>query len=323
MTVIVMEDSGGFQKFERLYRKPILAKQFNKVSLLKTHGKLLYFHTYIHNLIVELICRFPLGRSVTKEMVEYFLKDTDTPIKGVEKAFAIAMTLSTIGRAGELSLASFKQSTWNSIQDIFEITWNEKKTSKQHQICFYHDSEHLELDIYFLLACYLICGAGSSYTTNPAYLREISKRGLRPNEDALIFPGLVCGDAASTVSSYVIETVGKIPSLSGDIIKDRISSRGFRYGGTQEVSRNPSTPQAAAVFRGGWESNVTETNNTSSTYTLGNEELLWMAGKAIAGYRNVSALIKSPTCDSFLLGNENLKSKKSILKGTIFYQNSF
>jgi hypothetical protein len=92
---------------------------------------------------------YPIGRAVTSEIVSHLLSKNTTD--DVEKSFMIALMLSSVGRASELSLASFKQCEWNTIHDVMEITWNQKQTSSQQKCCFLNDAKDYNLDVYFLI----------------------------------------------------------------------------------------------------------------------------------------------------------------------------
>jgi hypothetical protein len=106
---------------------------------------------------------YPMGRLLVSEVIHYYFSVGSK--QSIERLAAILVTFLSVGRAGECSFVTFKQASWNTIQDIFEVDWNEIKTGKQNPMCFYHDSKDFRLCFYFVMCCYFIVGAGSSHTT--------------------------------------------------------------------------------------------------------------------------------------------------------------
>jgi len=143
-----------------------------------------------------------------------------------------------------------------------------------------------------MMHCYFICGAGSRHTTTPGFQLAIAERGINNVEDqTLIFPSLVV-NAASKVTGYLKEAVGEVESLPSGL---NVSARGLRYGGLHELQNHYNAGQLGGVFRGGWEKEFVETNNTSSNYSIGNWELCWRAGKGISGYPNAQVPVYPPS----------------------------
>lgn len=146
-----------------------------------------------------------------------------------------------------------------------------------------------------MMHCYFIYGAGARHTTSPNFREAIEFRGIKSVEDqTLIFPALI-NNAAQKVSSYMKDVIGQIPSLPAGI--SNISARGMRYGGLHELQNHFNAGHMSGVFRGGWEKDFSETNNTSSTYSFGNWDLAWRGGKGISGHPNALAPVYPPTVE--------------------------
>jgi len=108
-----------------------------------------------------------MGREATAACVE-FLLGSNTPV-GVLRAALMAVTLSAVGRAGEVGYASWKQTYYNSVDKALYIDWNEHKTHKQSVVNFFPDKFDYRLDVFFLLSLYLINGGGKHVLKSPLY----------------------------------------------------------------------------------------------------------------------------------------------------------
>ena len=86
--------------------------------------------------------------------------------------------------------------------------------------------------------------------------------------------------------------MGKVETLP---LGFNVLARGLRFGGLHELQCHWNCGQLVAVFRGGWERDYTDTNNTSSSYSIGNWEICWRAGKAIAGHPDCFTQVLPPS----------------------------
>ena len=150
-----------------------------------------------------------LGRKAISSAVQYLFQLNS--IAGIERAAPILTTLLTIGRAGECSYATYDQQEWNSIQEILDGNWNEKKVRKQSPMCFHHDYNDYRLDWYFVMFCYSLLGGGYQHTNSPDFIASCVKRKINPKKQSLIFPSLI-NDSATKVSNYLKDLVKcKVP----------------------------------------------------------------------------------------------------------------
>ena len=99
-----------------------------------------------------------------------------------------------------------------------------------------------------------------------------------------------------------------------------ISARGLRYGGTQEIQNHINAGALAAVVRGGWALEEKETRNTSSTYSVGNFNVLMFWSKAIAGYPDARAPVYSPSLNILYKKQPDGIEKIGLLMTEIFQQ---
>ena len=76
----------------------------------------------------------------------------------------------------------------------------------------------------------------------------------------------------------------------------------------------------AAVLRGGWALDEKETKNTSSTYTVGNFDVLMFGSKAIAGYPDARSPVHSPSLRVLYLKRPDGIEKLAPLMTEIFNQ---
>ena len=71
----------------------------------------------------------PVGRSLTFEMVRYYIKTNCN--HSIEASAVIVFTLSTLSRVGENQYASFTLSMWNYVYDVLVVEWPDVKTRKK------------------------------------------------------------------------------------------------------------------------------------------------------------------------------------------------
>jgi len=109
----------------------------------------------------------PIGRDILLECVTSLLKDKtlNTSIESVNSRVLIVVAFLAIGRAGEVGMSSYKLAHWNSVHHCLFLDWQESKTNAQKPMNFVPDAEHFEIDFYHSMACYFVCGAGSSSLT--------------------------------------------------------------------------------------------------------------------------------------------------------------
>ena len=84
-------------------------------------------------------------------------------IAGVSIALKLAMTYSAAGRGGEAMYCSYKK--WQFNQDLRRLVddWNDKKNLTSKPMTWGPDYEFLELDVFFLLACYFVTSGGGQH----------------------------------------------------------------------------------------------------------------------------------------------------------------
>jgi hypothetical protein len=96
----------------------------------------------------------PIGRFGVNNIVLFLLKKGN--FDSFTEALQVLVTFLAVGRAGEVGYACWKQSYWNTIENILYIEWNEKKTSKQSAMNFYPDFDTFSLDFYFMFFIYFL-----------------------------------------------------------------------------------------------------------------------------------------------------------------------
>lgn len=87
--------------------------------------------------------------------------DCDSMVGG-EKRWAFANAFHAVGRTGEISDATWRNSFWDPDHRIPFVLWNERKVARQAWLNFFADYDCYELCWFHCLACYLILGGGSS-----------------------------------------------------------------------------------------------------------------------------------------------------------------
>lgn len=239
---------------------------------------------------------YVIGRVVLADCIEYLL-GLNTRI-GVEKSIALAITLSTIGRAGEAGWVVYEQGYWDYTNDVLYLMWNDIKTKRQLPMNFHHDYSDYRLCIYFLMFLYFLVGAGQSYTGATSYTEEKKKRKLQ--DSTLIFPFLISG-AAEKISDYLHSCVNKVKNLRPG--RMNVTARGLRYGGLQETAVRGR--EGAGIYRGGWSENSQKNanenaNKNANIYMKGCDRLLIIASKTISGFPNPEGRVHPPSCEAFL-----------------------
>jgi len=233
-----------------------------------------------------------IGRVVLADCIKYLL-GLNTRI-GVEKSIALAITLSTIGRAGEAGWVVYEHGYWDYTNDVLYLMWNDIKTKRQLLMNFHHDYSDYRLCIYFLMFLYFLVGAGQSYTGATSYTVEKKKRKLQ--DSTLIFPFLISG-AAGKISDYLHSCVNKVKNLRPGRMK--VTARGLRYGGLQETAVRER--EGAGIYRGGWSDNANENaNRNANIYMRGCDRLLIIASKTISDFPNPEGRVFPPSCEAFL-----------------------
>ena len=223
----------------------------------------------------------PMGREATAACVE-FLLGSNTPV-GVLRAALMAVTLSAVGRAGEVGYASWKQTNYNSVDKALYIDWNEHKTHKQSVVNFFPDKFDYRLDVFFLLSLYFINGGGKHVLKSPLYVKEMANR--KANDAKLIFPE-VAVNATAAIADAVAFCKGKVALLPSN---GKFTGKSLRCGGLQEVIIRTGN-KAAGIFRGGWWN--FELEQTYQSYMSECYDLSTVAGLALSGH---SANVKSVT----------------------------
>ncbi len=93
-----------------------------------------------------------------RHLMSLFLKKNS--VVHFEQAAAALTAYMGSARAGELLHLSWDKLIWNSVYDTVISTWPQAKVSKHKYITFHCDSQFLELDWHFIMACYIMVGAG-------------------------------------------------------------------------------------------------------------------------------------------------------------------
>ena len=91
---------------------------------------------------------YPLGREAVKEIINALMKENKD--KHVTYANAIVDTFLCMGRGGECSYLTYRQLTFEGIERVTYVDWNEKKTYKMKTQIIYPDHSIWELDFYFI-----------------------------------------------------------------------------------------------------------------------------------------------------------------------------
>lgn len=129
----------------------------------------------------------PIGRSLLFSICETLMKDGR--VETMKRRLAVVMTFLAVGRAGEVACSTWTSASWDRDYGNLIMEWNEIKTGAtvEHlthqcaylnfvttdflaQICvgesdpmnFFSDADHMELDFYHCLSCYLILGGGNA-----------------------------------------------------------------------------------------------------------------------------------------------------------------
>lgn len=84
-------------------------------------------------------------------------------MSGVSIALKLAMIYSAAGRGGEAMYCSYHK--WQFNEDLRRLVddWNDKKNLTSKPMTWGPDWEFLELDVFFLLACYFITSGGGQH----------------------------------------------------------------------------------------------------------------------------------------------------------------
>ena len=183
------------------------------------------------------------GRVSLADCIEHLLRLNTHA--GVEKSFALAITLSTFCRVGKASWVVYDLGHWDVIDEVLYLKWNDITAKTQQSLNFHHDYSDYRLDVYFFMFLYFLVGVGQNYTLADSYIEEKQKRNL--GDSTLIFPFLVPG-AAEKVSGYLHECVGKVKILRPGHMN--VTAHGLRYGGLQETAVRGQ--EDAGVYHGGW-----------------------------------------------------------------------
>jgi hypothetical protein len=136
----------------------------------------------------------PVGRSLTSEMVRYYIKANCN--HGIEASAVIVFTLSTLGRAGENQYASFTLSVWNHVYDVLLMEWPDVKTRKKIPTPFFHDADDFALDFYSIMSLYFMIGAGCDNASSPAFRNYLNEAKINYNRERSL--------PRSTTSSKII-----------------------------------------------------------------------------------------------------------------------
>jgi hypothetical protein len=156
-----------------------------------------WFVVMKHNLLADFIRRLidqgkklksnksrKMYRKQVIEAIKGFFGD-DSLASAVEFAFMFGLNFQSVGRTAELSYVIWEAIVWDWLEGGFTIDWSMRKVGAEKIISFANDSSEYIIDVYWLMACYLLTGAG------------LNKRGFH-DEDRFVFPRLAAAAAPST-----------------------------------------------------------------------------------------------------------------------------
>ena len=208
------------------------------------------------------------------------------------KRFVLVMTYCSVGRSGEVGVATWNTAHWDEDQENLCMDWSELKTNQQKPMIYFSDALSYHIDFYHAAATYFITGGGKQY---------LGSCGGNINEN-WVFPNLahLNNGAAGTVSKYLKDLVAH--NIEG--LFEGVSGTDLRVGSANAIVNHPNAELVHAIMRGGWEMSSI---NSMFEYVLQCPQSVAIAGRALAGWPNCRQKCVPPrllrdtlTIDNFL-----------------------
>ena len=224
----------------------------------------------------------------------------------IEKAAVMAFTFNCDGRANECSFVSLKTTEFNPIYGCPFTLWNEEKTGKRYWLPIFPSFEHWQLDVLFVLFCYLILGGGGHYTSELEYIVAMEERQedtVQHELSQLLFPGLMFlgGDKLTRWTKDL-----QIAGVEGFPRSKKCVAKSYRCGQSQYLFNHRDGGAEVADERGGW--NKAEHSGPSRYYYVqGCLDMMTRAAKISSGWPYAYEPVHSPRIKDLVTVEERSK----------------
>ena len=183
---------------------------------------------------------------------------------------------------------------------------------------FFSDSEHMELDFYHSMSCYLILGGGNvklSQSSDCNWIIPDLARNVDTASAVLtkyVREGLAsCSEACISANSGLYEATSlRLVKLARNncclfatrvVINGELLFSNTRVGAATLLTDHPTCKLENTIFRGGWEA---KGFSRAFCYIGGIMNPISTAGRALAGWKDSRVRVHQPDCVSLLGQNE-------------------
>ena len=127
-------------------------------------------------------------------------------VQAILIAFLLVLTFAAVGRGSEAAVSSWDTARWSDVLGCLVFTWPDLKTGTPEELSFFNDYMLKNLDVYFMMALYLISGA-------PFVGINAAGVGFEAN---FIFPNaaLQSSPLAATLTKAIKVNISEIPAHS-------------------------------------------------------------------------------------------------------------
>jgi hypothetical protein len=244
------------------------------------------------------IGRAGLSQAIKRTLLDGSVKDSSSSIfMAATTALMMAFNFASVGRVSECQTASFDSMRWSDSKQCMIMVWPDIKTSTPQEMSYFNDFSDKYLDVYFLLALYLMGGCVNN---------QRSSRGGMDDADGVtfVFPGYATSGTplSNLLTKALRNALEKLPEYEARSDGYDGTSLRFVYcafmfsphpsplahhtaslrrGATCCIVDHPDGGLEKAIIRGGWEC---QSITRLFEYHVGSLSAISVAGKILAGY---------------------------------------